>query len=192
MGFVRLLPLVVAAACVHPTVDVSIMGANIGASRADLAAWDGVGKVSPDARAAAAALMAQAGPLGAVGANALGDVLDAVAPPDPFGRMQLFGAAGPIGEPVVLPMVADTYTARWPLPSPTLRGVVLDPDVKVRVQVADMDTILDPADDIATVDLGVRELRRALAAGAPIAIDYAAPTGGQLLTLTIAASRTPR
>jgi hypothetical protein len=174
------------AACPHPVVDVAIVGANVGLSTTDGAAWDGLGKVTPEARSALADAVESAGPLAIVGVDAVVGALDAVAPPDAYGTVSLVDAAGHVGPPVVLPAAPDTYTPRWSgFAPPTLHGVALDAAVSCRVALSDDDTLFDAPDPIATVDIGADDLRRALRAGEPVTVDFAEATGGQLLGVVV-------
>ena len=167
--------------CVPHPVDVEILGAVVGPSTSDLQAWDGIGHISPEDRAAAIARAGEIDPTAGQATAAFLAFLDATSAPDPAGD------ASSGGQRVMLAENPDTFTARWS--GATLRGLVLKENPVVSVRLEDQDTAFDAPDPIATVTIDAATLRRALRSGEPWAVDTAEVTNGQLLWVTLAVRR---
>lgn len=160
--------------CVHQ-VDVTVLGATVGPSTANLEAWDGFGKIPAATRDAAIRDAAAIDPLVGLSVATLASWADGIAPPDTFGSVSVVGGAR-----VELPTRNDTFNPAW---SALLAGVPLSADTLLRVQLSDED--LDAPDPICSVDVDAGALRRALAAKKPYTLDLSEATAGQLLTLTV-------
>lgn len=164
--------------CAHRPVAVSVVGATIGPSTADLSPWDGIGKVPADVRSAAIAAAADVEPSAVQAAAAFVDLLDGIAPPD--ARGELWDAARPEVR-VTLAERGDTFVPTWE--GVTLRDVVLAPDARVLVRLVDVD--LDDPDPIGTVELTAKELRAALGKRDEYTVATAERTQGQILSVTV-------
>lgn len=182
-----------ALACAPHPVNVAVLGATIGPTKADGRLWDGIGTVPKDVRDAAIAASRGGRPVAGitVGAAAWSN---GMAPPDPAGTAWVVGAR-PVEVPapggwvltapsVELPENADTFTPAWTLVLPDL---LLDKATMVRISLVDMD--LTEEDPIATVNLDANTLRRALRARRPYVCDVTEMTGAQILSVTVDVTR---
>lgn len=167
-----------ALACAHRPVAVSIVGATIGPSAADLAPWDGMGKVPAEVREAAIAAANGVDPGAGAAAAVFVGMLDGIAPPDARGELWL--AATPDVR-VDVPERSDTFVPAWT--GVTLRDVLLAPDLRLVLRLVDAD--LDDPDPIGTVELTAKDLRAALGKRDGWTVSTAERTQGQLLSVTV-------
>ncbi len=165
-------------ACVH-VVDVSIAGATIAPTTANGTPWDGPDNMPAGTMDQLRALLSHADPSGQLGDAAVG-LAGAAAKPDPGGNAILLNDGHP-STIVALAEVNDTFTPTWS--GATFRAVSLDGKLGVRLQLSDKDLSSDDA--ICLVDLTNAELTAAFATKGPHAVDTAARTSGQLLSVQV-------
>jgi hypothetical protein len=167
-------PLVPApAAAVRPasppqkTYAIEILGATISPTKVGGAPWDGFESVPPEVTNAVSKALAATEPQAAV-AVALAPIANKkLQPPDVAGTAELL-VGGAVTQVQGMPKDQDDYMPSWH-PGARFTGVVVDERTRIRVHLVDKDMGsfigAESDDEIGTVYISERELRRGVAKG---------------------------
>lgn len=168
------------------TVTVTLEGALIGPGKVDHSTWDfSLSGVPDNVWSALANALVGTNPYAKVLSIMVGPLTASLAPPDPWGKVEVDGTGGTRMAQWLAPeneAIQDTFTPLW-THRPAWQGVRLDQDIRFTVQLWDAD--FNATDPIGIASINTNDLSAALSAKKVYHVNVADQTRNTILFLDI-------